>query len=385
MRKNAPGSTKAPSHWNSTPRSSQLIFLLAVFFIFASLGFAGDDIDMGRQPILRFALSVMLSGLVAVCYAATGIALRSKFWKAFLPLFGLHFLSMWLLGNWLPDGPPNTQFNAVETARLHSRIAFDGFAIIVSVFLGYAGFVIVSIREGRRYARTQTEKASLESEMVAAREVQRLMVPADPPPIAGYALECVYRPAAEVGGDFFQVIPLPEGDTLIVIGDVSGKGLRAAMIVSMIVGMLGTVSSFTEEPSEILDELNRRLCGRTHGGFVTCLAVRLEEQGRLVLANAGHLPPYLNAAELPFAGSTPLGLVATASYEQTSLEMRTADVAVLLTDGIAEARNEQGDLLGFSRVESLLREGATAKTIADTAQRYGQNDDLTVIRIAREA
>jgi hypothetical protein len=385
MRTDAPGSTKAPSHWSSSPRSSKLIFLLAVFFLFASLGFAGDIVDMGRQPLLRFGLSVALSGLFAVCYAASGFALRGKSWKAFLPLFVLHFLSMGLLGNRLPDGPQRVQFNAAETARLQSRFAFDGLAVIIFVFAGYAGFVFVSIREGRRYARSQIEKASLESEMAAAREVQRLMVPADPPPIAGYTLECVYRPAAEVGGDFFQVIPLNTGHTLVVIGDVSGKGLRAAMIVSMIVGMLGIVSSFTEEPAEILSELNRRLCGRTQGGFVTCLAVRLEERGSLVLANAGHLPPYLNATELPFAGSTPLGLVAAAAYEQTTLKMRGDDIAVLLTDGVAEARNEQGELLGFSRVESLLRDGATATTIADSAQQHGQNDDLTVIRIARPA
>src|SRR5271168_2676524 len=135
--------------------------------------------------------------------------------------------------------------------------------------------------------------ATLEGEMAAAREVQRLMVPEHPPQINGYSIESIYHPAAEVGGDFFQVISLSSDRALVVIGDVSGKGLRAAMIVSMIVGTLRTVSGFTEEPAEILAELNRRLCGRTYGGFVTCLAVRLEDEGRLTLANAGHLPPYL--------------------------------------------------------------------------------------------
>src|SRR5262249_52297841 len=147
-------------------------------------------------------------------------------------------------------------------------------------------------------------------------------------------------PAAEVGGDFFRVIALPSGRSLVVIGDVSGKGLRAAMIVSMIVGMLRTLSAFTEEPAEILGELNRRLCGQTHGGFATCLIVRLDDQ-LLTLANAGHLPPYVNGAEIPLAGSLPLGLVESAGYTQTSLEMRAGDRIVLLTDGIPEARNPQ--------------------------------------------
>ena len=131
-------------------------------------------------------------------------------------------------------------------------MAFDGVAVIFSVVLGYVGFVHVSISEARRYSKAQIDKASLESEMAAAREVQRLMVPEDLPAVHGYTIESVYRPAAEVGGDFFQVIPLKSGRTLIVIGDVSGKGLRAAMIVSMLVGMLRTVSGFTEEPGEIL-------------------------------------------------------------------------------------------------------------------------------------
>jgi serine phosphatase RsbU (regulator of sigma subunit) len=152
----------------------------------------------------------------------------------------------------------------------------------------------------------------------------------------------------------------------------------------MIVGMLCVVSGSTEEPDDILAELNRRLCGRTHGGFATCLVVRLDQDGQLTLANAGHPSPYLNGTEIPFTGSLPLGLAETASYTSSTLEMSAGDRAFLLTDGIAEARNEQGTLFGFSRIESLLREGASARTMADAAQQHGQNDDLTVISVARQ-
>ncbi len=113
--------------------------------------------------------------------------------------------------------------------------------------------------------------------------------------------------------------------------------------------------------------------------------MRLDEGGKLTLANAGHLPPYLNGAEFPFAGSMPLGLVENAAYAQTSVEMRAGDRAVLLTDGVPEARNAQADLLGFPRVETLARNGAAAGAIADAAQQHGQNDDVTVISIARRA
>ena len=261
---------------------------------------------------------------------------------------------------------------------------FDGIAVIVTVCLGYIGFVHASVSEARRYARTQAEKATLEGEMAAAREVQRIMVPEKLPSVSGYAIESVYRPAAEVGGDFFQVIRLKSGRTLLVIGDVSGKGVSAAMVVSMIVGMLSVVSAFTEEPAEILSELNRRLCGHSYSGFVTCLVVRLETDGRLTLANAGHPSPYLNGTEFSLPGSVPLGLVETATYSQTALEMRAGERAVLLTDGVPEARNEQGTLLGFPGVESMLRGGADALSVAEAAQTYGQNDDVTVVSIARQ-
>jgi serine phosphatase RsbU (regulator of sigma subunit) len=111
--------------------------------------------------------------------------------------------------------------------------------------------------------------------------------------------------------------------------------------------------------------------------------VRVEDQGRLTVANAGHPPPYINGAETAFAGSMPLGMVEEAAYAQSHIEMRVGDEAVLVTDGIAEAQNAQHALLGFSRVESLLREGASAKHVAEVAQEFGQADDLTVISIAR--
>ena len=93
------------------------------------------------------------------------------------------------------------------------------------------------------------------------------------PPVPGYSIQNAYRPAAEVGGDYFQVIEFKSRSTLVVIGEVSGKGLRAAMIVSMIVGMLRTLTAYLEEPAEILAELNRRECGRTESGLATCVVI----------------------------------------------------------------------------------------------------------------
>lgn len=371
--------------WRTVPLRTRIIFLTAVFCIFAGIGFANDIIDMGRWPPQRFVFSVLLIGVCAMGYAASGVILRNKFWKVMVPLMVVQTATMAFLARQFPDAPQPIQLNAAETDRLHSRMAFDGAAVIVLAVLGYVGFVQVSVSEARRFARTQTEKAKLEAEMAAAREVQRVMVPDDSPPVPGYSVESVYRPAAEVGGDFFQVIPLKSSGTLLVIGDVSGKGLRAAMIVSMIVGILRTLTAYTEEPAEILAELNRRECGRTESGFATCLVLRLEAGGKLTLANAGHPPPYLNGVELDTAGSLPLGLTDAAEYTQENLQIDNADRLVLLTDGVPEARNAQGQLFGFPRLEEMVRNAATARTIADAAQQHGQDDDVTVISIVRQA
>jgi len=373
------------SPWRTIPRWAVAIFLLAVFFLFASFAFVGDGMNLGRQPALRLAISVVFIGLFSTSYAVTGITLRKRWWMAALPLFIVQNIVMTLLGSWLPDAPALTQLDPAQLTRLHNRLTFDGVATIISVVLGYVGFVIVFIFESRRRTRIELDKAALESELAAAREIQRLMVPEELPPAPGYAIESIYRPAAQVGGDFFQVIPLSGGQTLVVIGDVSGKGLSAAMIVSMIIGMLGAIAGASQDPARILAELNRRLFERKHGGFVTCLAVRLDLSGHVALANAGHLPPWLNGAEIAFAGSIPLSVLSSTAPEQVTLEMRPGDRLTLLTDGVVEARDAQGVLFGFDRTQALIREGASLSALAEAALHHGQDDDLTLISIVRKS
>src|SRR5205814_3105060 len=165
----------------------------------------------------------------AVSYATAGIALRRRFWKAFLPLFALQFLIMGLVSHWLPDAPNQAQMDAAQMSRLQGRLIFDGIAVIAAVSLGYAGFIYVSISEAKRYARTHTEMALLESEMAAARQVQQLILPPQDQSFPGYAVESVYEPARQVGGDFFQIFPAGQSGLLRVLGAVAGKGRPAGM------------------------------------------------------------------------------------------------------------------------------------------------------------
>jgi hypothetical protein len=374
-----------PRAWKTAPRWSIVVFLLSAFFIFASFGFVFDGMDMGRQSALSLAFSVVIIALFATSYAVAGITLRQRFWIPSLPLLILENICMALLHYWLPEAPSLTHLDSVQLNGFHNRLVFDGVAVVISVALGYSGFVVVSVSESRRRLRFELEKAALDTELAAAREIQRLMVPEELPPTPGYAIESIYRPAAQVGGDFFQVVSLGGGQTLVVVGDVSGKGLSAAMIVSMLIGMLHTISRISQDPAQILAELNNRLYERNHGGFVTCLAVRLGPSGRVVLANSGHLPPWLNGSEIAFAGSLPLSIVASAAPEQVTLEMRPGDRLTLITDGVVEARDAQGALFGFDRTQALLRQEASPLVLAEAAIHHGQDDDLTVISILRTA
>ena len=226
----------------------------------------------------------------------------------------------------------------------------------------------------------------VDAELKAAQEIQQILVPAaaerESP---GFAVSSVYRPASEVGGDFFQIIPLHGDGTLIVAGDVSGKGLRAAMTVSLVVGALRTLAEYDPSPVAILAGLNRRLLGRTNGGFVTCCVVRVDASGHASMANAGHCQPYLDGSEIDLPNGLPLGLAAEAEYEEIVVTVSQGQQLTLLSDGVVEARNRHGELYGFDRLNELMQNRPTAAHVAETAIGFGQDDDITVVTVTRLA
>jgi hypothetical protein len=277
--------------------------------------------------------------------------------------------------NWtIADRMNNPLFTIAGNGFPASRIAETGLllAIIYAVY---------------RYSREAIERQhSIEQELKSAQELQQVLIPEALPSLKGFALTSAYRPASEVGGDFFQIIPLDgerEGSTLIVLGDVSGKGLRAAMTVSLIVGTLRTLAEGTTHPGEILAGLNRRLHGRLHGGFATCLVLRLDANGSCVLTSAGHPAPFLNDHEVPMAGALPLGLTTVAEYEETTVYLRAGDHFVLYTDGLLEARMASGELYSFERLQKLVASRPDAAQATDAAVHFGQQDDITVLTLTR--
>jgi hypothetical protein len=250
----------------------------------------------------------------------------------------------------------------------------------IAVFLM---LTIVSVLMMRRFIRSQRERELWRMELEQARQVQQVLIPEELPSVRGFALASEYRPAQQVGGDFFQILPLKEGGVLAVIGDVSGKGMPAAMTVSLLVGTVRTLSEFTTSPGEILAGMNVRMLSRTGGGFTTCLIMRVETNGRCIVANAGHLAPYLGGIEAEVAAGLPLGLNADSLYPETTLRLEAGQQLTLLTDGIVEARGGSGELLGFERTADMAAKSAEA--IAQAAQDFGQEDDITVLTVKRLA
>jgi hypothetical protein len=237
-------------------------------------------------------------------------------------------------------------------------------------------------------AENRLRQATLEQEFQNARELQQVLIPEAIPEIPGFTLTSAYKPALEVGGDFFQIVPLEgrfAGSTLVVLGDVSGKGLKAAMAVSLIVGAIRTLAETTSSPAEILAGIGRRLYGRLQDGFTTCVVLRLDPDGRCTAAAAGHLPPFLNDQEVDLPGTLPLGVAPSVSYEERTIALVQGDRLALYTDGLLEARNQTGELYGFERLKALFATAPTAAEATDAAVAFGQDDDITVLTLTRLA
>jgi Stage II sporulation protein E (SpoIIE) len=230
-----------------------------------------------------------------------------------------------------------------------------------------------------RFVRTRSHEERYKTELEAARTVQQVLVPEEIPTIPGFALASVYKPAGQVGGDFFQIIPIANGSVLVAIGDVSGKGMPAAMTVALLVGTLRTLAHYTQKPSEILAAMNQRMLARSSGGFTTCLVLTVSAAGTVTAANAGHIAPYVNGRELTLASGLPLGLSAHEHYAESVFSLAADEQLTLMTDGVVEARATDGELLGFDRVKAMTTQ--SADSIVQAAQDFGQDDDITVMTL----
>jgi hypothetical protein len=269
--------------------------------------------------------------------------------------------------------------------RFHlGPIEFSTSVLSFAIFLASLIAVILY-----RFVRVSQEEQRSNAEIAAARSVQAMLIPTELPSNKYFMLESAYVPVNGVGGDFFQVLPVEDGSILIVAGDVSGKGLQAAMNASTLVGAFR--NDLSRDPATILKHLNSVLIGAAGSqnsrskdkdavvSFATCLCARIYRDGVMEVANAGHLSPYRDGREIELPPGLPLGVIPGMTYEQVIFQLEQGMRIIFLSDGVVEAQNDEGELFGFERTQQVSNE--SARYIAQTAKRFGQNDDITVISI----
>jgi sigma-B regulation protein RsbU (phosphoserine phosphatase) len=266
----------------------------------------------------------------------------------------------------------------------------DPNALIPDLHLGPVHFIFSSIALclymlsfvlilGSRFLFTNREQERAAAELTAAHRVQSRLVPVTFPALRGFSMEAAYVAANEVGGDFYQAFPEANGGLLFFIGDVSGKGLSAAMIGTLIMGAIRTLAVQQLSPARSLTLLNQQLVGQTDDGFVTCLCARISATGSMIISNAGHLAPYLDGVEMDLANGLPLGITSMADYTEQTVDLPPSARLTFISDGVVEATNARHELLGFARTQQLSVLPAAA--IARAAQAHGQADDITVVTI----
>lgn len=272
---------------------------------------------------------------------------------------------------------------AERLSFLHIPRVFYPFGFLVSLqhITGLLVAVAMCTLLVRRWMISAQAQRVMTLELKQAQEVQQVLIPEAVPPIPGFAIQSVYQPAGQVGGDFFQILAANDGGVLVCIGDVSGKGTPAAMTVSLLVGTLRTLAHYMQSPGEILAAMNHRMLGRSRGGFTTCLVLLAKADGTVTVANAGHIPPHLNGKELSLENGFPLGIAASSPYPESIFHLKEGEQIALMTDGVVEARNSSGELFGFERTAAIST--LPAEKIAQAAEAFGQDDDITVLTIKR--
>jgi len=344
------GSAKTWMQWTDGLLDAFVILVEVFPFVVIFMGLR-HKLDASRWSV---ALSALLLQMINTVADASALGQRFTHWKLFASIIDTPLKSI--------------QGVNFSTPKITSLVLFA--AILFAVY---------------RYAlEQQTRHNVMERELQSAREIQQVLVPETLPALEGYAITSAYQPAMEVGGDFFQIIPNGDGSALVALGDVSGKGLKAGMNVSMIVGVLRAEAG-TTSPAEMLGSLNRCLVGRMSGGFATGIVFRLDQDGTATFANAGHLPPYLNGQEYPLDASLPLGLIGYSDYTESTLKLKPGDQLSVYTDGLLEATSSTGELFGFERMNALFATRPTAQQAMKAAIEFGQEDDITVLTITRLA
>jgi predicted ester cyclase len=241
------------------------------------------------------------------------------------------------------------------------------------------------------------ERERIEQELQVARQIQQELLPEATPELDGWQIAAYYGPAREVGGDFYDFLEFPDGRLGLVVGDATGHGMPAALVMATTRGMLRAVVQSLESPGEVLARVNEALVADVPPStFVTCFYAILDpKSGHLVYANAGHDLPYLwhgGAAEELRARGMPLGLMPGMGYEEKEITLKRGEGVLFYSDGLVEAHDPRYEMFGFPRLRALLADHGEERSLVDflmeelssfTGQSWEQEDDITLLTLRR--
>ena len=263
-----------------------------------------------------------------------------------------------------------------------------------------AGYAAPAMRVGQLVRQQQAEarqRERIDQELKIAQIIQQQFLPKSLPDLPSWHVAAFYRPARTVGGDFYDFIPLPDGRVMFVVGDVTDKGVPAALVMASTHALLRDAAPRLISPGKVLGHVNEMLCVDIPAHmFVTCLALVLDPvSGQIEFANAGHDVPYVrtrNGVQELRARGMPLGLMPGMDYEEKSFQFEPGDCALLHSDGLAEAHAPDREMFGFPRVAELVAKGPSGEALIDlcltelgnfTGAEHEQEDDITLVSLQR--
>src|SRR5918999_2054491 len=332
----------------------------------------------GIQPAV--ALAVALYTAAAAGYVRWAVVIAAWYWVP--PLF---FAAFGVLGPVVP--------------ALNGLVR-DGAILLAVLLFGDAvrthRALMAEVSE--RLQRAEEDREREAQELSAARVIQHQLLPEDMPSLPGWRVAAYYGPARAIGGDFYDLFELPDGQLAIFAGDVTDKGIPAALVMATTHGILSGEARGLASPGAVLERANDRLYPDIPAHmFVTCLYAVLDPAtGRLRYANAGHNPPYVATAdgvtELRARGM-PLGAMPDMTYEENETYLAPGESILLHSDGLVEAHNPGGEMFGFPRLQEIVESSSGSEHLIDecltelrefVGSDWEQEDDITLVTLQRD-
>jgi serine phosphatase RsbU (regulator of sigma subunit)/predicted ester cyclase len=354
---------------------------------------APDFVDRNLLPGQRPGREVYLRALTAfhAAYSHTRYVIEKQLAEADEVVTTFAVSSTHNRGEWMGLVPTGKEFKALQT--LIHRIVGGKITEEWSPGSNLAELA----QQGLEQERIERER--IEQELKVARSIQQASLPEKVPDLEGWQISPYYQPAREVGGDFYDFHLFSEGRLGLVVGDATGKGVPAALVMSSTRSMLRALARASNSPGEVLEQVNDLLVTDIPPNmFVTCFYAILDpKSATLSYANAGHDLPYLrhgdHAEELRARGM-PLGLMSGMSYEEGEASLRQEDDVLFYSDGLVEAHDPKGEMFGFPRLRALVAQHAEERSLGNllleelysfVGEGWEQEDDITLLTLRRSS